>query len=262
MRSIHFLFVCIGFFLSVAVSTRAQSAMVIVDTILITGNEKTNAHIIYRELYFKSGDTVSLNRLQGLIDSSAMNLLNTPLFLEVQIDYVPLNPESISILVTVKERWYIFPVFYIALADRNFNVWWFEQEHKLNRLEYGVGLVYYNTTGNNDVLRLNTVFGYSNKYEVSYNLPYFSPHTNLGGGVGFLFQSNRQIYYTTQNNNQIFFDGEDPVRKKIRAAMRLHMRNEIHYTSAIEMQYHDIQIADTIAALNPDYLGDSRTRLQ
>lgn len=262
MCSVRNLIIGFCFLFSFVFPAHAQSTSVVVDTIIISGNEKTHAHIIYRELYFKTGDTVTLNRLQGLMDSSVMNLLNTPLFLEVEINYTPLNPENISIHVSVKERWYIFPVFYISLADRNFNVWWFEQDHKLNRLEYDVGLVYYNMTGNNDVLRLNTVFGYSQKYEVSYSLPYFSSETNLGGGIGFLYQSNRQIYYTTEENSQVFFEGEDPVRKKLRATMRLHMRNEIHYTSALEVQYHDIQIEDTIATLNPDYLGENRTRLQ
>lgn len=261
MRGFCFLSVsfCLCFLYSVLCS--AQSVNVHIDSIIITGNTKTNDHIILRELTFAQGDSVAISRLAGMMDSSVSNLKNTPLFLEVFIDFTPLNREEIIIRVDVKERWYIFPLFSIALADRNFNVWWFEQDHKLSRLEYGVGLVYYNLTGNNDPLRINTIFGFSNKYELSYDLPFFNSKTNVGAGAAFLYQTNKQIYYTTENNTQIFFEGEDRVREKLKALIELHTRTNLYSRLALRTQYNAIQIADTIAELNPQYLGNGQKQL-
>ncbi|MBP7398151.1 MAG: hypothetical protein KA954_01100 [Chitinophagales bacterium] len=239
-------------------SLQAQHVKVSVDSISITGNNKTNDHIILREILFSVGDSVAISRLPGMLDTSIMNVLNTRLFVEVYVNFQPLNRNSIIITVDVKERWYVYPQFSLSLADRNFNVWWYEKDHKLNRLEYGVGMVAFNLTGNNDPLRLNFVFGFANKFAASYDLPFFNEKTKLGGGASFAYQTNRQVYYTTKENAQVFFESDENVRKKIKADINLHTRNNIFYTTGIKLQFNHVEITDSIAHLNPDYLGGGR----
>jgi len=57
----------------------------------------------------------------------------------------------------VSERWYTFPEPQFELADRNFNVWWNEQDHDFDRTEYGVDLLCYNFTGNYDLLEVKAI---------------------------------------------------------------------------------------------------------
>lgn len=244
------------FFLSV--SLQAQYVKVSVDSISITGNTKTHDHIILRELLFSVGDSVAITRLPGLLDSSIINLENTRLFIEVYVNFQPLNRNSIIITVDVKERWFVYPQLSLSLADRNFNVWWYEKNHALNRLEYGVGMIAFNLTGNNDPLRVNFVFGFANKYAVSYDLPYFNETTKVGGGASFAYQTNHQVYYTTRENSQVFFESDHNVRKKIKADINLHTRNNIFYTTGIKLQFNHVEISDSIAELNPMYLGGRR----
>lgn len=257
MRAFLFFAACVCLF-TLSNSVQAQQVMVSVDSIHITGNTKTNNHIILRELLFSPGDSVAVIRMPGLLDSSKNNLENTHLFLEVYVTFRPLNRSAIVVEVDVSERWYVFPQLSLDLADRNFNVWWYEKNHALNRLEAGIGMVAYNLTGNNDRLLLDYTFGYSNKYAVSYNLPFFNAHTNWGAGASFTYQANRQIYYTTQQNTQVFFESDDLVRRKLKADVQLHTRNNIYYTTGVKLQFNHVEISDSIAILNPQYLGNGR----
>ena len=97
----------------------AQSKMCI-GAIEISGNTKTKYFIILRELPFKVGDSVSSSQIGPSFIKAKQQLLNTQLFVDVNIDTAQID-STIQVRVHVKERWYLFPVPYFKLVDRNFN---------------------------------------------------------------------------------------------------------------------------------------------
>jgi outer membrane protein assembly factor BamA len=135
-----------------------------IDSILYTGNKKTQNYIIRRELDFKAGDTIASTTLTGMFLQNRSRILNTGLFKEVALNIKSWDTESnhISIEIKVQEAWYIYPIPIFELADRNFNVWWDEFNGSLSRVNYGIRFTHNNLTGQQDALKLTAQFGYNN----------------------------------------------------------------------------------------------------
>lgn len=104
-----------------------DTSFIIVGRIVLQGNQITKDRIVLRELVFREGDTLSLNALGEKLKQSRQNLLNRSIFNFVEIDTLP-SQEAGSRMVDVKivllERWYIWPMPILELADRNLNSWW------------------------------------------------------------------------------------------------------------------------------------------
>ena len=130
----------------------------IVGEIIITGNKKTKAFIILREIPFKQGDEYPLPALVNKFEEARRLLMNTSLFNEVMVAVKNFEGNKVNIIVDVKERWYLFPLPYFKPVDRNLNQWLVEQKGSLSRVNYGAKLLYNNATGRNDKLRFHFNF--------------------------------------------------------------------------------------------------------
>ena len=113
--------------------------------VIITGNAKTRPFIILREVPFRKGDSLSFESLQQQLQLAKEQLMNTTLFVDVDVFIstriqTPQQRQAV-ITVAVKERWYLFPVPYFKLVDRNFNQWWVEQNRSLERVNYGLKFI-------------------------------------------------------------------------------------------------------------------------
>ena len=127
-------------------SILAQNApLVIVKNIFVEGNQKTKARLIIRELTFNVGDTIPLSKFGKLLDDNRLRIMNTNLFNVAQLNVKNwksgnLPIDEVSIVITVVENFFVYPVPIFGLADRNFNVWWKEQNHALSRTNYGFSI--------------------------------------------------------------------------------------------------------------------------
>ena len=140
---------CFWFFVTGAI---AQEAYVVVDSIAINGNKRTNIQVILRELPFQIGDTILRKNLKDRLAWGKQQVLNTGMFREGIISHTPsaTKPDHICIALDLAESWYIYPTPYFELADRNFNVWWVDQNRSLDRIIYGMDFVHRNFSGNRD----------------------------------------------------------------------------------------------------------------
>ena len=152
--------------------------------IAISGNRKTKESVILRELPFKSGEIYSLSELVKEFETGRKRLLSTALFHEVVVALKGFEGNNIDILVAVKERWYLFPVPYIKFVDRNINQWIVEQNAKLDRVNYGLKVLYNNATGRNDKLNLYLINGYTKQISLSYDRPYIDKKMKWGINIG------------------------------------------------------------------------------
>ena len=146
----------------------------------ISGNKKTKESVILRELPFESGDTYILSELVKKFEEARKQLMNTVLFHEVVVALNKFEGNNVDILVAVKERWYLFPVPYIKFVDRNLNQWIVEQNAKLNRINYGVKVLYNNVSGRNDKMNLYLINGYTKQISLSYDRPYIDKKMKWG----------------------------------------------------------------------------------
>ena len=101
------------------------AAPFIIRNIIIVGNRKTKGSVILREIPFKEGDHIQLQQLVKKFEDARRQLMNTTLFHEVVVALKSFDGYYVDVLVDVKERWYIFPVPYFKVVDRNsISGWW------------------------------------------------------------------------------------------------------------------------------------------
>jgi len=132
---------------------------VIIADIYIVGNKKTKPYIIEREIPFKIGNAILLSELPEKMELARQQLMNTALFIDVEVKLDRQVDDLAFIKVTVKERWYLFPLPYFKIVARNFNEWWTDYNRSLSRVNYGLKFSQNNFSGRNDNLRLYLLTG-------------------------------------------------------------------------------------------------------
>ena len=245
----------------------SQNEQVVVTDILIEGNKKTKEKPILRELDFAFGDTIPTIDLISRLRRSEELLLNTGLFTLVRINIKIWNADTnhISINIELHEMWYLYPFYIFELADRNFNVWWEEQERSLKRINYGGRLTWLNLTGRRDLLKATIQFGYTKKFELSYNRPMLGKSQNLGGYAEIHYSNRKEIAYITKDSRLLFKRqfGEPSLLTRFRLGAGVSYRQGLNKYHTGKIIFSDNSIGDTISqTLNPDYFLESRNQQQ
>lgn len=236
----------------------------VVDSIALKGNGVTKDFIMFREVVFSDNETYTGALLKEKIIETRENLLNTSLFNFVtMIIETADNPETTGVIITVKviERWYIWPFPIFELADRNFNAW--IKKMDFNRVNYGLYLVWDNFRGRKERVTLLARFGYDEKYNLSYEVPYINKKRTLGIGLIGDYSRNHEIAYQTINDELVFYKSENSYpQEAFSVAVELINRPDIHNSHNFLFTYHKYNIADTIIKLNPQYTPAGRTSFQ
>src|SRR5258706_6809529 len=177
-----------------------SSRVLTVNRILIIGNKVTKERIISRELTLKPGDTISLRRLKHELLWDKRKIYNLRLFHTVDIRSLELSDNRIDLLVEVTERWYTFPIPIFELSDRNFSEWWHNYNHDASRINYGINLTRYNFRGRYETLQLIAQFGFTQRYDLSYRIPYIDKKQKQGLSFNFDYSTPRNLAYFTDNH--------------------------------------------------------------
>jgi len=128
---------------------------VIIDSIIITGNEITKEFVILRELTFGMGDTLN----PKLASFNRERIYSLGIFNEVKLK--PANVDDKNILIVeVEESWYIYPIPFIRLKDRDWE-----------KISYGMAVSLKNFRGRNETLSGLIAFGYDPSFSFSYLNP-------------------------------------------------------------------------------------------
>lgn len=241
-----------------------KDSTVIISNIIVSGNKKTNTNIILREMFFKEGDTIAINDLQKKIDDSKSFIFNTTLFVSVAIETAKLENNKIAVLVLLKERWYIFPLPYFKLVDRNFNEWWVNQNRDLGRVNYGLKFFHNNLSGNNDKLNIWLITGYNRQVTIRYELPFCNKKLTNGFNIGYTFSKQKEInYQTSTGNKQQFFKLQDGFAKNFsRFEFAFANRPDKMLKHTFRLGYTTESIDDSVVIKNPQYYGNSLNKLQ
>jgi outer membrane protein assembly factor BamA len=229
----------------------AQSKMCI-GAIEISGNTKTKYFIILRELPIKVGDSVSSSQIGPSFIKAKQQLLNTQLFVDVNIDTAQID-STIQVRVHVKERWYLFPVPYFKLVDRNFNQWWVDQNRSLDRVNYGIKFTQNNVSGRNDNVNVWLITGYNRQFSARYTLPFFDKKLTKGFSIGFAYATQKELNIATVNNKQFFFKHSTDAKKIWRVDAAYTFRPDTKKRNTLRLSYSNESIADTILKIQKNY---------
>lgn len=227
----------------------------IIDRIIITGNNKTKANIITRELVFHEGDTLSDDTLKYLVERSRENLMNINLFNFVDIHIYQAYQGHVDIHIDCTERWYLFPLPIFEIADRNFNEWWDKRD--FNRVNYGVRVKQENFRGRDEILQGMFIFGYSQRLGLFYDIPYINRKQSVGLTLALYGTRNHEIVYDTYGNKLQFYKNPDKfVRNDLQGYVRLTKRKGVYNYYSTTIDFRTTRVDDTIPVLNPDYFVD------
>jgi len=149
---------------------------IVVDSIHITGNEKTEDFIILRELTFGIGDTLN----PQIASYNRERIYSLRIFNEVRLK--PYLSDGKNILqIEIEESWYIYPIPFVILKDRDWE-----------KVSYGVSVSVLNFRGRNETLSGSAAFG----YDPSFSFRYFNPNISYNQNLN--FQVN--LGYSTSTN--------------------------------------------------------------
>ena len=177
------------------------TAQLVVASIEISGNKKTKKYIIQREIRFKVTDTIPASQLYQKLEESRQLIYNTNLFADVNLVPVFVSGDGIKVIVTVKERWYIYPTPQFQLSDRNLNEWIQRYNADLDRVTYGIKFAHYNLSGRRDQLQVYLLNGFARNISATYSAPYSNRNLTEGFSISGGFAQARAVIYRTNSNN-------------------------------------------------------------
>lgn len=182
---------------------------IIVGQIRFEKNKTTRSGIIYRELLFNPGDTLNADVWERLLEQSRLNLLNTSLFNFVDIETSRTEGEMpvVDVVFSFVERWYLWPVPVVELADRNFNEWW--RTRDFSRINYGLVLNHKNFRGRKELLQAVMIGGYNQSLGIAYSKPNINRAQTIGLGFGATYSRRHEVAYASKYDELAYYD--DPV---------------------------------------------------
>ena len=226
----------------------------VVTEILIEGNKKTKERIILREITIQPGDTLYWGNLKAGMEQSQNNVMNLGLFNFVDIKPLQTDNEHVIVLVSVVERWYIYPVPILEIAQTNFNTWWETKEFRW--LNYGVYLSHNNFRGRNENLKVTIRFGYTKKFSASYSIPNVNQKQTLSLYFSGGFFENQEIAYNTSDNERVFYNNPDnKARKYYQYKAGIGYRENIFLKHYFELSYVDAKVQSDVLDLQPNYFA-------
>ncbi|MBI5538986.1 MAG: hypothetical protein HY951_02940 [Bacteroidia bacterium] len=233
----------------------SSSQSFLLNKIEISGNNKTREKIILRELPFKSGDTIFVDKLPEQLKKAKDNLLNTSLFNFAEVDTFGLTNNTINISINVIERWYLWPIPIFEQASRNFNSWLDERDFK--KVNYGLFLAQSNFRGRNELLRFVFRRGFREQYGFAYSVPGIDKKQKLGFEVKFLYYKQRKVAYSTIDNKPAYFATDNYNYQNSSSSISFTYRPGIYNWHSAEVSYNNHFITDTLFKINSSFLGSS-----
>ncbi len=262
-KAIKILIVC--FLLCHVTEAVSQDSLVIADDkliihdILISGNKVTHEPVILRELVFSAGDTVFKMQLLPALQMSRDNLLKLAIFNFVHLNVKHLGNNHIDVTIEVTERWYIWPVPILEYAGRNFNA--FIKNWDWEKINYGVWLKWNNFRGWNELLTAKIRLGYIKEYTLAYSKPNIGKNQTHGISAGFNANQQNEVFIETVNNVPVEYQPLDiPAQVRLNTFAKYTYRRKYFAYHSLKFDYYDYQVSDSVAIVNPNYLGGGATR--
>ncbi len=237
-----------------------SSTSVQIDRIFIIGNRKTKGRIIRREMSAQPQTAYAWGDLQTILKNDQQRIINTRLFLRVDVRPVLVSERTLDLIVSVDERWYTIPAPYVKFADRNINDWLTNFGLDLGRLEYGLKVTKLNFRGLNERLQLDAQFGFTRRLGINYVRPYLDRAQKNGLALNFAFAETNNIIYQTERHRPLTTDSLQRSLETLSAGVGWRHRGSYYSTHAVDVDYFRNRIKDTITEINPHYFLNAQRK--
>ncbi|WP_370089610.1 BamA/TamA family outer membrane protein [Ekhidna sp.] len=262
MKKILFKFFLFGLAMQ-AFAQSDSSELLQIKQILIEGNYKTKPQIITRELSFEIDSTYTRYQLDSMFVWNKNRIYGTNLFNKVDISLINIEEGKTDVRILVDERWYLYPLPIFRLTDRNFNDWWVNRDRDLSRVNYGLKLTQFNFRGRNEILRLWLQTGFETVLNLYYQVPYIDKKQKNGLLFSTSYFESKNVPITTIENVRRFASSrENVLRRAYRNSVVHSYRSSFYSYHLTSLRHTRVDVADTVASLNPNYLGEGRTQQQ
>ncbi|MCC5945301.1 MAG: BamA/TamA family outer membrane protein [Bernardetiaceae bacterium] len=230
-------------------------------SVQLEGNRITKDYIVRRELIVdKPFFMLHRDKLHETLEWEAHKIFNTQLFTHVDAYYKEIEANEFEVIFVLKERFYLFPLPIMEPADRNLNEWVRNHNLDFRRIHYGFNLRHQNMRGRKENLRMRLQLGFTQRFDLSYAVPYINRKRTLGLEVSASYAQNKTINYKTLRDSLIFLRSDEVLLSRFNTGVGLHYRGQFFDQHYWNVAYNDRNIADTIAYLNEDYFGRGQTR--
>ena len=241
----------------------------------ITGNKLTRPQILIRELDFKVGDSLATssrsrginssdrnfypgdsNELRNRMNYSRENLINTKLFLTVDLSIVRLDGNRYKLLIEVNERhyWWLFPV--AKLNAPNFNEWL--RDIDWTALSMGLFFSHNNLFG---LSHQTSLIGYAGKswaIAAGYKIPWIGHRQKTGLTIVAAYQNLYTVEYASvENKRQMLYAFNSSQEAKFGA--NLTVRPGLYHYGTVKLTGTWIKISDSLHSLDSNYLAKNMT---
>ena len=225
--------------------------------IKVQGNRKTKTYVILREMQLHTGDTVRTDELYEALKQAREFIYNTTLFEEVNVVPILVNDHEMNLVVTVVEKWYLYPIPYLELADRSFNEWVHTYHADLKRLSYGLRFTHLNFSGNRDKLSLNAYNGFRRNISLEYHRPYINKALTNGMDARAGFSQTKQIpYISDAENHLLYYENGGYEKSEWNIGASYIFRKKLKKKEYLFGGYRRVTVSDSIIKkYNPDYFN-------
>lgn len=237
-----------------------QADSITVSRITFVGLKKTKERVARIIFGIQQQDQFAQSELDKQLEWGRNSLVNSALFNTVRVDHFPIGNRFTEIVITVTERWYLLPIPILENAETNFNTWWRRKD--FSRLNYGLIIGHQNMRGRNEKLTAQVQLGYSKRFALNYQIPFASQGGKTGVGIYAGFAQNHEVVTGTRNNERIFYTGVDGrSREHFEARLIVTQRPNPFRLHTFMTGIRDQMIRDTVAKINPNYLGNGKTNI-
>ncbi|MDB5223533.1 MAG: hypothetical protein JWN83_2200 [Chitinophagaceae bacterium] len=199
----------------------------------------------------KPGDSIPVSYLMDALEKDRQHIYNTTLFVEVVVEPVLINAFDFDINVTVKERWYIFPLPELKFVDGSLNKWIMHYKGDISRVNYGIKFLHNNLTGRKDQLGIHLLNGYTKTISFNYKAPYSNSALTHGFSVGGGYLQSREVAYKTSYDNEFLYYKRDHfVKAEWDIQLGYSIRRGLKLSHSFSLNYTHLHINDSIISAN------------
>ena len=251
-----------------------NAAYINIKGVEISGNKLTKDFILTRELDFKVGDSLATFRkgkrvnfndrnfypgdsseLRLRMNYSRENLINTKLFLTVDISLKKVTDRDYILLIDVTERhyWWLFPV--AKLNTPNFNEWL--RDIQWSDLSMGLFFSHNNLWGLNNQFSVIALFGKSWGVALGYKIPWIGHGKKTGLLIGAAYQNLYTVEYSSvENKRQMLYAANS--QQSLTVIAKLTFRPGLNNYATIKLTGDYIAISDSMHKLDSTYLAGNQ----
>ncbi len=263
-KKLFFLLWCLGITTLLKAQTSEVTQLpdsVTIKDIFIIGNKVTIDKIIFRELSFSKGDKIKTKNLKKFFDTELNKIINTDLFHRegTRIEFLSIPPDGILVQVFVNEKWYLWPLPILEIADRNFNQWWNNRNRSLDWINYGMFFKKRNFRGRKETLVLRLQSGFTRMLQLRYNVPFIDKKQSLSLSFRAGYSERRRADAIIEQHKPVSVGNNDNVVwSNYNASVELGKRIGFYKFHKLNVFYNSTEISDSIYFINPDYFYNNQ----